>query len=439
MRIAVIISLFCSLAFAGHAADYVLIKDVNIFDGKSDQLQKQQDVLVRDNVIEKIGRKLKAPEGAQVIDADGLTLSPGFIDSHTHIMLQLSFFEGLMSDPYFWAYEATRSAESMLMNGFTTVRDMSGNSFSLKKAIDRGIVVGPRIFPSGPMISQTSGHSDFRFDSHPSRLVSDQKSVFQTYDMLTVADGRAEMLTAVRESLRRGASQVKIAVGGGASSAYDPIDVVQYTLDEMKAAVDAATDYGTYVAAHAYTDASITRAVEAGIKTIEHGNLASLETLKLMQKNNVWLSPQLIVFSEFPANLNALQRAKLEYVSNGLDTLFTNVKKSGFQNMVFGTDIVMDPNLIKNMNREFIHRLKWFSPAEIMRQATSKGGEMLALSGKRAPYQGQIGVIAEGALADILLIRGDPLKDLSILTEPDANLALIMKDGKIYKNQLAAK
>ncbi len=282
------------------------------------------------------------------------------------------------------------------------------------------------------MISQTSGHSDHRFDSHPSRLVSDQKSVFQDYNMVAIADGRAEVLMAARESLRRGASQVKIAVGGGASSAFDPIDVVQYTLDEMRAAVDAAGDYGTYVAAHAYTDAAITRAIEAGVKTIEHGNLASIDTLKLMQKNNVWLSPQVIVFTEFPATLNALQRAKLDYVARGLDALFQNVKKAGFQNIVFGTDIVMDPKLVQGMNREFTHRAKWFSPLEVLQQATSKGGEMLALSGKRTPYAGQIGLIAEGALADILLIRGDPLQDLSILTDPDRNLAVI-KTGKYLK------
>jgi imidazolonepropionase-like amidohydrolase len=437
MRIGFFVTVFICLMSAAQAADYILIRRANIFDGRSEQLLMQQDVLLRDTVIAKIGSGLKAPDGAQIIDANGLTLSPGFIDSHTHIMLQLSYIEGLMSDPYFWAYQSTQIAQSMLMNGFTTIRDMSGNSYSLKKAIDRGLVVGPRIFPSGPMISQTSGHSDHRFDSHPSRLVSDQKSVFQDYNMVAIADGRAEVLMAARESLRRGASQVKIAVGGGASSAFDPIDVVQYTLDEMKAAVDAAGDYGTYVAAHAYTDAAITRAIEAGVKTIEHGNLASPETLKLMQKNNVWLSPQVIVFTEFPRTLNALQRAKLEYVASGLDSLFKNVKKSGFQNIVFGTDIVMDPQLVKNMNREFTHRAKWFSPLEVLQQATSKGGEMLALSGKRSPYAGRIGVIAEGALADILLIRGNPLNDLSILTDPDKNLALIIKGGKIFKNQLA--
>ena len=425
-----------SLVSLVQAADVVLFKDARVFDGTSDRLTKPQDVLIIGHKISDIGNNLAPPKGATIINAKGLTLSPGFIDAHTHIMLQLTYLEGITTDQFYWAYRAVQSANTFLMNGFTTVRDMSGNSFSLKTAIDMGTVIGPRIFPSGPMISQTSGHSDHRFDSHRNRLLDDDPGVFMRYEMVMVADGETEVLRATREALRRRASQIKISVGGGVSSASDPIDVIQYTEKEMRAAVQAASDYGTYVAAHAYTDAAIRRAIDAGVRTIEHGNLASAETLRYMQSKDVWLSPQVIVFSEYPASLNPAQKLKMDIVSNGLDNLFTAAKEVGFENIAFGTDIVMDPKLLSGMNREFTHRLKWFTPLEIMRQATSKGGQVLALSGKRAAYNGKLGVIEKDALADILLIRGNPLEDISILTKPKENIALIMKDGKILKNTI---
>lgn len=421
------------LAVPVHAADKILFRNAQIFDGRSEQLSVPRDVLVDGNKISLVGTNLQV-EGAREIQAEGLTLSPGFIDAHVHIMLQLSLLQAITSDSFFYAYEATRSAENILMNGFTTVRDMSGNSFSLKKAIDTGIVTGPRIFPSGPMISQTSGHSDHRFDAHPSRMIRDEKNVLMNYDMVQIADGEAEVLRAAREALRRGASQVKIAGGGGVTSFADPIDVVQYTLPEMKAAVQAAADYGTYVAVHAYTDQSIRRAVEAGVRTVEHGNLATASTLRLMRNKDVWLSPQSIVFVEGVKGMNAVQKAKMDIVTKGLGDLFETAKAVNFTNIAFGTDIVMDPKQLAGMSREFTHRRKWFSAVEIMKQATSKNATMLALSGKRAPYDGKLGVIEEGALADILLIKGNPLEDISILTKPQENILLIMKDGKIYKD-----
>jgi imidazolonepropionase-like amidohydrolase len=426
-----------SLSAAAQAADKdIIFRNARIFDGVSATLSQPQDVRVSGGRIAAIGSNLKA-ETAQEIDASGLTLSPGFIDAHVHLMLQLSFLEAMTSDEFYFAYRGAQTAEAVLQNGFTTVRDMSGNSFSLKAAIDRGIIDGPRIFPSGPMISQTSGHSDHRFDAHDTRMVSGEKNTLMKYDMVQIADGRAEVLRAAREALRRLASQVKIAVGGGVSSSSDPIDVVQFTEDEIKAAVNAASDYGTYVAAHAYTDASIKRAVAAGVRTIEHGNLASTQTLRYMKRQNVWLSPQAIVFIDYPKGLSPPQVAKMDLVSAGLDNLFTNARAANFTNIAFGTDIVMDPQLVAEMNKEFTYREKWFSPLEIMRQATSKNAALLALSGKRAPYAGKLGVIEENALADILLIRGNPLDDISILRNPRDNIALIMKGGQIMKNTLA--
>ena len=417
------------------ALDSTLIQNARIFDGVSENLVEGQDVLIEGGRITRVAEGISPPEGAKVIDANGRVMTPGFIDMHAHMMFQLSVSVGLNSDQFYYAYLATRTAETYLMKGFTTVRDASGNSFSLKKAIDQGIIPGPRIYPSGPMISQTSGHSDHRTDAQASRLVADEPSTFMKYDMVQIADGRAEVLTAVREALRRGATQIKIAVGGGTGSYADPLDVTQYTDDEIRAAVEAAADWGTYVMAHVYNSDGAQRAIANGVKSIEHGNLLDEETLRLMKKEDVWLSPQVIVYTYHPLGFTDDQKAKHDQAFAGIDNLFRTAKKVGFDNIVFGSDIITDPDKLAEINDEFEFRTKWFTPVEILRQATSKSGELLELSGPRMPY-GRVGVVQEGAMADLLLINGNPLEDISILTEPEESLALIMKDGKIYKNSL---
>ena len=412
----------------------ILLRNVAIFNGNNEALIDGMDVLVEDNRIAKIAKSIPIPEGAAVIDAQGRTMTPGFIDAHSHMMLQMSFAEAFTSDEFYWAYVSTQTARTYLNNGFTTIREMAGNSFSLKKAIDRGIVEGPRIYPSGPMISQTSGHSDHRTDAQKSAMIASEPSVPMKYDMVQIADGRAEVLKAVREALRRGASQVKIAVGGGTGSYADPMDVTQYTLDEIRAAVEAASDWGTYVVAHAYTDNAIQRAIEAGVKSIEHGNLMTEETLCLMKAKEIWLSPQVIVYTYYPHGYNEDMKKKHDQAYAGIDNMFNMAKKVGLEKIAFGSDIITDPEMMERINEEFVHRTKWFTPPEILRQATSKSAELLALSGPRNPYPGKLGVIQEDAYADLLIVNGNPLEDISILTRPKENLALIMKDGKIYKN-----
>jgi len=248
-----------------------------------------------------------------------------------------------------------------------------------------------------------------------------------------IADGVPEVLKATRENLRMGASQIKIATAGGIAEG-DPLDAVEWTAEEVQAATKAAADWGTYVTTHTYTKEGALRAIENGVKCIEHGNLLDEETLRLMQKKGIWLSPQIMVFKNEIKGLNEEQKKKYDEVTKGTEHLFAMAKKMGYEKLAFGTDIVTDPKTLLRMNEEFVHRTKWFAPAEILRQATSVNAELMALSGKRNPYPGKLGVIEEGAYADILLINGDPLKDISILTKADENLALIMKDGKIYKN-----
>ena len=369
-----------------------------------------------------------------MIDAAGRTLTPGFVAVHEHLMLQMSYAEGFTSDERYYAYVATQTASTYLSRGFTAVRDPGGNSFSLKKAIDRGIVVGPRIYPSGPMISQSSGHADHRFDAHKSKLIGGPDDLFVQYGDMAVADGVPEVLRAVRESLRRGASQIKIAVGGGTGSYADPLDVVEFTDEEIRAAVQAAADWGTYVLAHVYNPEGIRRAVDNGVKSIEHGQLVDEATLKYMMEKGTWLSPQVSTYTVIPNGYTEDQANKHRQAYAGIDNMFTLCKKIGFTKIGFGSDIFTDPEMLKRLNEEFVHRTKWFSNFEVLRQATSSSAELLALSGPRNPYPGKLGVIEEGAYADLLLINGDPLKDITILTKPEENLALIMKDGKIFKN-----
>jgi len=410
-----------------------LFTNVNVFDGENEKLIETANVLVEGNKIKMVSTKKIEAADATIIDGGGRTLMPGIIGAHEHIMLQLSYSDFYSTDDRYWAIVATQTARTYLMNGWTSIRDI-GNSFSLKRAIDKGVIPGPRIFPSGTMISQTGGHADHSLDNEPSRLVGGAPDPAVRFGDMAVVDGVPKVLEAARDNLRRGATQIKIAVGGGFGSFADPLEVVQFTPEEIRAAVQAAEDYKTYVMAHVYNNDGIKRAIENGVKSIEHGNLVDEPTLKLMKEKGIWLAPQVIVFATEPIGLNAEQKRKHAEAYAGIDNMFNLTKKIGFDKIVFGTDIITDPNLIARMNEEFTFRTKWFTPVEILRQATSKGGELLDLSKRFNP--GKLGVIVEGALADILLINGNPLEDISLLTKPEENLALIMKDGKIYKNML---
>ncbi|UTT86218.1 amidohydrolase family protein [Vibrio pelagius] len=413
-----------------------LIKNARIFDGQSETLTKPKSVLVEGNKITKISSSIKAPEGAEVIDAEGKTLSPGFIAVHEHLMSAMSFGEIFTKDTRYKAYVATTTAETYLMNGFTSVRDVAGNTFSLKDAIDVGYIKGPRIYPSGPMISQTSGHADHRFQSDGNAMKGGTWDTMEREGDMLILDGVPEVLKGVREVLRNGASQIKISVGGGTGSYADPLDTIQFTPAEIQAATDAAGDWNTYVTAHVYNSDGIRRAVDNGVKCIEHANLIDEDTLRYMMDNDVWLSPQVIVYTYIPRGYTEDQANKHREAFSGIDNLFRTAKKIGYDKIAFGTDIITDPAMMKRTNEEFRHRTEWFTPAEVMKQATYNSAQLLAMSGPRNPYPGKLGVIEEGALADILLIDGNPLEDIEVVVNPTDNLKLIMKDGEIFKNTL---
>jgi imidazolonepropionase-like amidohydrolase len=300
----------------------------------------------------------------------------------------------------------------------------------LKRLIDNGKVMGPRIWPSGPMISQTSGHADLRGPDEPSRRFSGKMSKAEEIWASVVADGRDEVLTAVRENLRLGASQIKIAAGGGTSSEYDPLDVTQYTLDEMKAAVDAASDWNTYVTVHAYHPKSVRRAIEAGVKVIEHGNLLDEDTLKLMAEKGIWLSGQMLVDST--EAMDPKRREKRKPVIEGQKIVWPMAKRLGVK-LAWGTDFLFEPDLNAQQNAYILRLKPYFTPAELLRLVTSGNAELLALSGPRTPYEGRLGVVEPGALADLILVRGDPLADIDLIGDPAANFTVIMKDGVIVK------
>jgi imidazolonepropionase-like amidohydrolase len=435
----VLVSAVPALAADKEPVTQTLFTNVNVFDGKNEKHINNANVLVEGNLIKQVSTKPIKADGATVIDGKGRTLMPGFIAMHEHIVGQMPFSDIFTQGTRYFAYVATQTANTYLTHGFTTIRDAGGNTFSLKTAIDRGYVVGPRIYPSGPIISQTAGHADHRLPSNAPVYMKGRATwdPMVQYGDMAVADGVPEVLKTAREALRMGASQVKIAVGGGTGSYADPVEVTEYTPEEIRAAVQAASDYGTYVMAHVYNNDGIRRAVDNGVKSIEHANLIDEKTMRYMKEKDAWLCPQVIVYTFIPHGYTEDQANKHRQAYAGIDNMFKIAKKIGYDNIVFSSDIITDPETMEKINDEFTYRAKWFTPVEILRQATSKSGELLAMSGPKNPYRaGPLGVIKEGAYADLLLINGDPLKDISILTKPDENLALIMKDGKIYKNTI---
>jgi imidazolonepropionase-like amidohydrolase len=451
----------CAVTTAAVAAEPdLVIARARVFDGRSAQLRENAEILIAAGKVVEIRTAggigapvVAATPGAatgapRVIDAGNRIVIPGLIDAHVHPTIAVPIAQLRDNDPNYVASRSTVEARRMLLRGFTTIRDMAGPSFGLKQAIDEGVIEGPRIFPSGAMVSQTSGHGDFRGRSGTPRRWTGELDVTERLGYGLIADGPDEVAAAVREQLRAGASQIKLAAGGGISSLYDPIDSVQYFEQELGAAVQAAADWGTYVAVHAYTPAAIRRSVEAGVRSIEHAHLVDEATMKLIAERGVFLSPQAYVFGGVfaggapsaagppPTAAQLAQREKSRMVSAGLDRMMKLAKKHGVK-IAFGTDVFGGSRVFDWESREFGARLPWFTSLEILRQATSINGELLALSGARNPYAGgQLGVIEPGAWADLLVVDGNPLEDIRVLEDPQRSLRVIVKDGKVVRSTL---
>ncbi len=442
MKIKSIIALFfLATTFTFAQTKQILIENVRILDHQTQALTSPMNVLVSGQKIEKISSaKISSPTQDVVkINGGGKTLMPGLIDVHVHMVFGSLTMAQMMSPDMseeMLMNKVGEASHKMLMRGFTSVRDAGGPIFPLKLAIDKGKVAGPRIWPSGATISQTAGHGDFRTPDERSRRFFGKASRAEELGATFIADGRDEVLTATRENLRFGASQIKLMAGGGTSSAYDPIDVTQYTFDEMKAAVDAAEDWGTYVMVHAYTPRAVQRAVEAGVKSIEHGQMLDEETLKILAKKGVWLSLQNLMDNN--DNMDEQRKEKRKPVLDGQDKVWPLAKKLGVK-LAWGTDFLFEPELNDEQNSYILRLQKWFSNAEILKMITQDNGELLQLSGLRSPYPGKLGVVEEQALADLILVDGNPLKDLSLIANPDKNFLVIIKDGQIYKNTIKTK
>lgn len=421
------------------AENKILLQEVRIFDGKSSRLSELSYVLIENNLIQQISAEpIKADAGTNVIAGAGRTLMPGLIDAHFHMMMTATpLHVALNGAEGYVNLLAAREANNVLMRGFTSVRDLAGPVFSIKRGIDEGLIAGPRIWPSGAMISQTSGHGDYRQLHELPRAASDHLHYSEIIGGAAIADGVDEVLKRVREQLMLGASQIKLAAGGGVSSNYDPLDVAQYTEAEFKAAVDAAENWGTYVTVHAYTPRAIQTAIKAGVKVIDHGQLIDETTAKLMAKTGTWLSIQPFLDDEdanpFPAGSE--NRAKQLQMTQGTENAIALAKKYKLKT-AWGTDSLFDAKLTTRQGAQLAKMTRWYTPVEVLRMATSVNAELLALSGPRSPYKGKLGVIEQGALADLLLVDGDPLANIQLLANPEQNLKLIIKDGRIYKNTL---
>jgi imidazolonepropionase-like amidohydrolase len=440
----VVLSLFMFgwLASASPAQDSkpgaVLFEDVRIFDGKSAGLSGPTNVLIRGNKIEKISTApipIDRTSNTRIINGGGRTLMPGLIDMHWHTMfVRPAHNEVLVWDTGYLNLAAGAEATDTLMRGFTTVRDLGGPSFGLKRAIDDGIVSGPRIFPSGAVITITGGHGDFRQLFEVPRIVGGPLTRMEQEGASMVADSPDEVRVRVREQLMLGATQIKLTAGGGVASPHSPLDVSTFTEPELRAAVEAAENWGTYVTVHAYTPASIQRAISAGVKCIEHGQLMDEPTAKLMAERGIWLSTQPFpdeAATAFPPN--SQEHAKALEVIAGTDKTYTLAKKYKLKT-AFGTDILFSQSQAKQQGAMLAGLVRWYTPAETLAMATGTNAQLLMMSGNRNPYAGKLGVVEEGALADLLLVDGNPLENIQLIADPARNFVVIMKDGKVYKN-----
>ncbi|MFA0097102.1 amidohydrolase family protein [Vibrio splendidus] len=417
-----------------------LITNANVFNGVDNNLIENVSILIEDNLITQIG-EIDPTIADETIDAQGGTVMPGLIDAHVHITLSAPFnvIDTMTREEV--AIRSAKISEEMLMRGFTTIRDVAGNTLGLKNSIDNGYATGPRILPSMAAISQTCGHSDYRQNQAQERLANGHEdSPMMKLGAMKVADGRSEVLKAVREQLFMGASQIKIMAGGGASSTFDPLDTLQFTSEEMKAAVDAASDYGTYVAAHIHTSDAMRRAAEAGVMSFEHATIMDDDIAEIIKEKGIWVIPSyftssLIAKRKIPLPNEETYR-KTERVGKAMFKSAELIKKYDIQNIAFGTDCVGETNVHATQLNELGAIEQVFDTITALRMATSNCGRLFEMSTYQHPYQeGKLGKIVEGAYADLLIIDGNPLESVACVANTETQ-KLIMKDGKVYKNTL---
>jgi len=403
-----------------------LIKNVHVWDGTSDGITRKISVLVEGNLIKKVrASDSDANADATVIDGKGSVLIPGLIEAHSHLALHGDLFQ--IRNEFNWMYIGAKSgaeATRMLHRGFTTARDAGGPVNGLRKVID-------------------AGHFDIRGLNEPNYYFLGLPDPKNFMEWSYLADGIPEVQKASREIFRKGSSQIKIMAGGGVATVYDPLDGLQFTPEEIRAIVIEAEKLGTYAMAHIYTPEAITIALNAGVRSIDHGMLIDDKTMALLKEKDAFLVPSLGVGLFTPEELafawpTPATKAKGARIIAGMENEVILAKKHGVK-IGFGTDFFgPDRGSFALQSLEFKARAKYFTGLEILKQATSTNAAIVAMSGPMMnPYlDGPLGVIKAGAYADLLLVNGNPLDDIELLGDPQKNLNLIMKDGKIYKNQL---
>jgi imidazolonepropionase-like amidohydrolase len=407
----------------------ILFRNAAVVDGTSPERREGCDVLVEDGVIREVADRPLAAPSADVFDLRGRTLMPGLIDCHVHVVATHVNLAHLAALPdSLVALRAVPVLRGMLDRGFTTVRDAAGADRGLALAVEQGLVAGPRLFVSGRALSQTGGHGDNRgrFDDTPPRACR------RLGTLSRIADGVDAVRLAAREELRAGAHQIKVMASGGVASPTDPVAHTQYSEDELRAIVQEAEAAQTYVLAHAYTARAVRRAVECGVRTIEHGNLVDDETARAMAARGAYAVPTLVTYEALAEEgaalgLPAESAAKIADVRKaGLRSLEV-FRRAGVR-MAYGTDLLGEMH--RHQSSELVIRARVLSPFEVIRSATAVAAEVLRM-------EGRLGVVAPGALADLLVVEGDPLHDLRVLLDQGAHIAAIMQGGRFHKNRLA--
>ncbi len=404
-----------------------ILRNASVLDPERGELSDGQSVVIDGGRIADVGPSLTGPDDAVVLDVAGRTVMPGLIDAHTHpAVVDMDLFAMAEWPPSYVAARAGRALEGMLARGFTTIRDVGGGDFGLARAVEDGYFTGPRIRFGGKQLSQTGGAGDWRA---PSRRVYDDN--YYSPAIGVICDGVPEVRRAVREEVRRGAHHIKVYLSGAVDSPSDRVDSTQFSIEELRAIVEEATAANIYVAGHAYTSRAINRGLECGVRSIEHGNLMDSSSIPLFKQYDAFYVPTIVTYRTLakksrdgllPEDIDV----KLQEVINGAIGALEMAHAAGIP-IVYGTDLFGDMH--DQQLQEFVIRSEVQRPADLIRSATTTAAQLLRLAG-------EVGVVAPGAFADLLVIDGNPLDDIRVLTTPERTLKLIMKDGQIYKNEL---
>ena len=402
-----------------------ILANCAVLDGTHAERREDHHLLIEDGWIREVSDRPLKSQAADTVDLHGKTVMPGLIDAHVHVLAVDLALSKLADEPLtLRAFQAAQVLDGMLRRGFTTVRDAGGADGGLAEAIAQGLVKGPRLFPSGQALSQTGGHGDLR---PRTRSVTSCACCEYGAGLARIADGVAECRRAARDELRKGATQLKIMASGGVASPYDPIWNVQYSSEEMRAIVEEAAGWHTYVLAHAYTPEAIGRAVANGVRSIEHANLIDRETAARVAKAGGYIVPTLVTYD----SLHRFGR-ELGFPEISLDKL-AEVREQGLRALEilqqeqvpvgYGTDLLGPMH--RHQTREFVLRREAMAPFDIIRSATTVNAALLN-------REGELGVVAPGARADLIALAGDPLADIALLDGEGEHLAMVMKDGEFY-------